>query len=117
MFSRFSRGRQGPHILSIRDPDAPIRLDNGRLVAWAKALGHVPETGARSLRPHRGQLPDVDVSLAEPAECRPGFFLRWTKAIFAGTSPNPMATCQEMASPRSAKRHRSPILYVGQQKR
>ncbi|MBS3650870.1 hypothetical protein KEU06_19855 [Pseudaminobacter sp. 19-2017] len=89
MFSRFSRGRQGPHILLIRDSDGPVRLDEARFIGWAKALGQVREAGPRSIRPHRGQLPDLDLSCAEPVKRRPGLFARIANAVLAGKVPDP----------------------------
>ena len=89
MFSLFSRGRQGPHILLIRDSDGPIRLDEARLYAWAKALGQVRSVGPRPVRPHRAQLPDLDFSLAEPVKRRPGLLARISKGLLAGRVPDP----------------------------
>ena len=89
MFSHLSRGRQGPHILLIRDSDGPIRLEEARLYAWAKALAQVRAGDLVSKRPHRGQLKDVDLSLAEPAERRPNFVVRGLRALFAGKSGDP----------------------------
>jgi hypothetical protein len=89
MFSRFSRGRQGPHIILIRDSDGLIGLDEARLVAWAKALGHIRDIGPRSIRPHRAQLPDLDLSLAEPLERRPGLLARISKAILVSRVSDP----------------------------
>lgn len=74
MFFRPQRGRRGPHILLIRDSDEPIRLDESRLAAWAMALGQ--SRGGPPRRPHRGMLPDVDFSRAEPAPRRPGLIAR-----------------------------------------
>jgi hypothetical protein len=72
MFFRPQRGRRGPHILLIRDSDEPIRLDESRLAAWAMALGDSRGGYGPPRRPHRGMLPDVDFSRAEPAPRRPG---------------------------------------------
>jgi hypothetical protein len=82
MFS-FSRGRKGPHIIFIRDSDGPIRLEEARLVAWARALGQVRESVEAPVRPHRGQLADVDFSRVERVERRPGLLSRAARAIFA----------------------------------
>ena len=87
MFSRFSRGRQGPHILLIRDSEGPIRLDEARLVAWAKALGQMREADSFPVRPHRGQLPDVDFSRAEPAARGPSLLVRMTRRVLARWRP------------------------------
>ena len=88
MFSRPERGQRGPHILLIRDSEDPIRLNEARLVAWALALGQEPGSEYQpSRRPHRGQLPDVDFSRAEPAPRRPGLVKRLFRLI-VGRKPD-----------------------------
>lgn len=84
MFSKPERGQRGPHILLIPVSEDPIRLNQARLVAWALALGQEPSSEYRpSRRPHRGMLPDVDFSRAEPAPGRPGLIARLFR-LFAG---------------------------------
>ncbi len=77
MFSRLFSGHKAPHIDVKYDPDAPLRLDEARLAAWALSLGQVrPSTDPPPRRRHRGQLPDVDFSHAFPAPRRPGLIVR-----------------------------------------
>lgn len=73
MFYRSDRGRRDPYFLPVRDYEDPIRLDERRLDAWAMALGQQPRPRYKPRgRPHRGMLPDVDLSRATPVERRPG---------------------------------------------
>ncbi|MEP9389533.1 hypothetical protein [Mesorhizobium sp. KR9-304] len=81
MFFRPERGRRGPHILLIRDCDEPIRLDEARLAAWAMALGQNRSGYGPRRRSHRGMLPDVDLSRAEPAPRRPGLIARLFRSL------------------------------------
>ena len=79
MFSRYKRVRRDPYSLSIYESERPIRLDEARLEAWALSVGQrrQPER-----KPHRGMLPDVDLSLAVPAERRPGLIVRLFRRLF-----------------------------------
>lgn len=69
MFFRMPKGRNAPLDLSFdpRRPDA-VSLHDRKLVAWASAIGaSVPLAyPATDRRPHRGDLADVDMSLAGP---------------------------------------------------
>jgi hypothetical protein len=69
MFSRLFRGRRSPPPFTTRPSDAPIRVDEARLQAWALALGHEQPPARRA---HRGNLPDVDLARAVPAPRKPG---------------------------------------------
>ena len=77
MYSWLIRGQKAPHIHPKHDLDAPLRLDEARLAAWALALGQVrPSADPPARRRHRGQLPDVDFSNAVPVPRLPGPFVR-----------------------------------------
>jgi len=77
MFSWLVSGHNVPHVHFRVDQNAPLRLDEARLSAWALARGQVrPSADAPARRRHRGQLPDVDFSNAVPAPRRPGLFVR-----------------------------------------
>ena len=82
MFYRSDRGRRDPHFLPIRDYEDPIRLDEGRFHAWAMALGQHPRARSKPRgRPHRGMLPDVDLSRAIQVQRRPGLIARLFRLI------------------------------------
>jgi hypothetical protein len=85
MFFRYERGRERLHVLPIRDSEDPIRLDEARLNAWALALGEKRPSADQPVRrrPHRGMLPDVDVSRAVPAPRWPGLLTRLMRVLGA----------------------------------
>jgi hypothetical protein len=70
MFFRPKRVRRDPYSLSIYEAEQPIRLDEARLEAWALSLGARRDELGPARRPHRGMLPDVDLSRAVPVERR-----------------------------------------------
>ncbi len=77
MLSWLVSGHKAPHVHINVDHNAPLRLDEARLAAWALALGQVrPFADPPARRRHRGQLPDVDFSFAVPAPRRPGLLVR-----------------------------------------
>ena len=101
MFFRSDRGRRDPHFLPIRDYEDPIRLDEGRFDAWAMALGQPPRARYKPRgRPHRGMLPDVDLSHAVPVERRPSLIARLFR-LLAGRSRREAARA-ETTSERTA---------------
>jgi hypothetical protein len=79
MFFRSRRVRRDPYSLSIYEAEQPIRLDEARLEAWALSLGVRRDGIEPEGRPHRGMLPDVDLSRAVPVERRGVIarLLRW----------------------------------------
>ena len=89
MLFKPARGQESPPRLSNNFGHDPIRPDEARFAAWANALGQA--TPARR-RPHRGILPDVDFSRAEPAPKRPGVVLllwRWLARKRRPNDPTP----------------------------
>lgn len=78
MFSRFSRGQRAR--IDLPDSDRAYGLRDARLDAWALLVGEIRDAdGGRyriARRPHRGQLPDVDFSLAVPVPARRPLVLR-----------------------------------------
>lgn len=89
MFSRQEYVRRDPYFASY-EAQKPIRLDEARLDAWALALGQQRgedrSSFGPSFRPHRGELPDVDLSRAvpvgRPVRREPGLFLRLVFRLF-----------------------------------
>jgi len=82
MFFRYKRVRRDPYSLSIYESERPIRLDEARLEAWALSVGQRRQSYQPERKPHRGMLPDVDLSLAVPAERRPGLIARLFRRLF-----------------------------------
>ncbi len=117
MLSRPKRGPRGPHIQFIRDSDQPIRLDEARLAAWALAIGQRRDAG-RPMRPHRGKLPDIDVSLAQPAVRQAGLMrriLRWLagRSPAAGAAAEPaVAEARQRLAPGEVRR--TPYIWVNE---
>lgn len=85
MFSKKDYVRRDPYFASY-EAQKPIRLDEARLDAWALALGQQRgedrSSFGPSFRPHRGELPDVDLSRAVPVTREPGLFLRLVFRLF-----------------------------------
>jgi hypothetical protein len=80
------RGSQAPLPPFVYPLDGPIRFDEARFGAWARAL----EMSGDSLPPrraHRGQLPDVDFSRATPVPRKPSLFARLWRVLFVRRSP------------------------------
>jgi hypothetical protein len=88
MFTRIFRGASVPHVSFPFDPDPPLRLDDSRLAAWARALDQSWQSTdpPPSRRVHRGQLPDVDFSNAVPVPRRPGLASRLFARLFGSGS-------------------------------
>ena len=82
MSFKSKRVRRDPYSLSIYESERPIRLDEARLEAWALSIGQRREAYRPERKPHRGMLPDVDLSLAVPAERRPGLIVRLFRLLF-----------------------------------
>ena len=80
MHNRFPRPPQGrPHNLinPAFDP-ARLTLREQKLAAWALTVGvHTPSRDAGPVRsPHRGQLPDIDLTQIDRAR------LSWRERLF-----------------------------------
>ena len=90
MFFRPKRGRRGPHILLIRESEEPIRLDESWLAAWALSIGQRREAEL-PFRPHRGELPDVDLSRTVPAPRKAGLVSRLLGWLAGGRAGSPDA--------------------------
>ena len=112
MFYRSDRGRRDPHFLPIRDYEDPIRLDEGRFDAWAMALGQdTPQDAKPRGRPHRGMLPDVDLSRSRAGSRAPGLIARLFR-LFAGRKRGEAAPADESGTGdarHSAKPSESPM--------
>ncbi len=70
MHNRFPQRPKGRPPAPRNPAFGPARqtLHDRKLAAWALTIGaHVPLEGGAPRRPHRGQLPDVDFTRAEPA--------------------------------------------------
>ena len=59
-----ARGRKVPHDLHVSL--LPLNIDEPRHTAWSLAVGDVRPIPRPPDRPHRGQLPDVDLSVLVP---------------------------------------------------
>lgn len=81
MLFRKKRVRRDPYSLSIYKTEQPIRLDEARLEAWALSVGQRRESFQPKRKPHRGMLPDVDLSRAVSA--KPGPIARLFRRFFA----------------------------------
>ena len=79
MFSRLKRVRRDPYSLSIFEAEQPIRLDE-RYEAWARGRR---DWSGLEFRPHRGMLPDVDLSNVVAVETGPGLIERLFRRIFS----------------------------------
>lgn len=79
MFFKKELVRRDPYFASY-EAQKPIRLDETHLDAWAVALGQQRERPA--FRPHRGELPDVDLSRAVPAKRKQGLIVRLIFRLF-----------------------------------
>lgn len=80
------RGSQAPLPPFVYPLDGPIRFDEARFGAWARAL----EMSGDSLPPrraHRGQLPDVDFSRATPMPRKPSLVVRLWRVLFVRRPP------------------------------
>jgi len=90
MFFRKKRIRRDPYFSSY-EVQQPIRLDEARLHAWALSIGQRREAERPERKPHRGMLPDVDLSQAVAAQ-GPGLLRRLLRR-FAGrpSDENPVA--------------------------
>jgi len=82
MFFRSRRVRRDPYSLSY-EAERPIRLDEVRLEAWALSLGVNREDVEPARKPHRGMLPDVDLSRAVPVP-RQGLIGRLFRRLLGG---------------------------------
>lgn len=76
MFFRSKRLVRDPYSLSTYEAEQPIRLDDVRLDAWALSLGQRREAYQPRRKPHRGMLPDVDLSRKVPVASRAGWVAR-----------------------------------------
>ncbi|EKF17221.1 hypothetical protein [Nitratireductor pacificus] len=66
-FPQRPKGRPPSPDVPAFDPTRQT-LHDRKLAAWALTLGaRLPLDGVARRRPHRGQLPDVDLTRAEPA--------------------------------------------------
>ncbi|MAS15017.1 MAG: hypothetical protein CMH69_17110 [Nitratireductor sp.] len=70
MHNRFPRrpfGRNNDFVVPHIDPNRPT-LQDRRLEAWALTIGATisPDRHTEQRRPHRGQLPDVDMKFSMP---------------------------------------------------
>ncbi len=83
MFSRPKRVRRYPYSSYIYEPQPPIQMDEARLQAWAFSIGERHGGCAAERKPHRGQLPDVDLSQGVAVAPRPGAVMRLFRRIFA----------------------------------
>ncbi len=88
MFFRFKRVRRDPYTTRLFEAERPIRLDEARLQAWALALGQRREAESRDFRPHRGQLPDVDLSQVVRVD-RPGMVAQLLRRLFGRGRSDP----------------------------
>jgi len=79
MFLRSKRVRRDPYSLSIFEAEQPIRLDE-RYEAWARGRR---DRSTPEFRPHRGMLPDVDLSNVVAVETGPGLIARLFRRIFS----------------------------------
>ena len=87
MFFSSKRLVRDPYSLSTYEAEQPIRLDDARLDAWALSLGQRREVYQLKRNPHRGMLPDVDLSRTVPVANRPGWVARAFNRL-AGKRPD-----------------------------
>lgn len=73
--------RRDPYPAGV-EAEKPIRLDEARLDAWAFALGQQRASGRPSFRPHRGELPDLDLSRVVAVRRGPGLISRLVLRLF-----------------------------------
>lgn len=69
---------------SQHDSVNPVRsnaLAEARHAAWALSMGESPQAWAAPRRPHRGMLPDVDMSLVVPDPNHRPLFKRLARLI------------------------------------
>lgn len=93
MYTNRPGGRAAPPRSHVHLFDDPIRIDEARLSAWALSIGEVrPGRQSGGRRPHRGQLADVDLSLAVPVRRGPSRLARIARAI--------ATFCRDLASRR-----------------
>lgn len=88
MFSRSKRVRRDPYLTTY-EAEQPIRLDEARLDAWALSLGQRRNGYQPPRRPHRGMLPDVDLSCAIATERGPGLIARLFRRVFRRRPEDP----------------------------
>ncbi|MEO5325726.1 hypothetical protein PV773_20660 [Mesorhizobium sp. CC13] len=66
MFANIFNGQVARSQHDSASPVRPNALAEAKHAAWALSMGEVPQAPAAPRRPHRGMLPDVDMSRAVP---------------------------------------------------
>ncbi len=112
MFFRFKRVRRDPYTTQLLEAERPIRLDEARLDAWALALGQRRDAERPAFRPHRGQLPDVDLSQLVRVH-RPGPLARlWRRLFRRGQSEPEEPGASVRLDPALGETARKPYVWL-----